>query len=712
MSEELRGEIKKILFRNDISGYSVAIIQPDEGKKITATGSFIAISEGDRLKLTGQRVLHPKYGEQFAVASYEQIMPEAHEDIEKFLVDCNIKGLGPAMAKKIVTKFGDDTFWILDNDIARLCVVKGLSQKTLSALTEYWEKTKSQHETLFFLQSHGISPAESVKISKVLGPEAKGIISRNPYVLIGDLFGIGFLKADRIAFNIGITEDSPERMQAAVLFTLKKLAEEGHVCYPYSEFILKCANDFHCNTELITEAVASLDSLEKIVLDKEHIYLSGLFEAECYAAAKIYRMSHTASQSPNYNGGQFFSRLEQEMGLQLASEQKEAISASVKSRIVVITGGPGTGKTTIVKGIISLYEKHKKNVLLAAPTGRAAKKLSEASGLKAKTIHRLLEFNPYENSFQRNESYPLEADVIIIDETSMVDILLLYYLMGAIPDTASVIFVGDVDQLPSIGPGSVLNDMINSETVPTFRLSKIFRQSSGSSIIINAHRVNHGQMPETGDMNEDDFIFEEIAAPIKTVERIRELYTKILPGKFFLDPYTDIQLITPMHRGTLGDENLNNELQQALNPDGQVITKGFSNFKVNDKVMQIKNNYEKDVFNGDIGKITGFNKAKKEITILFEGRSIKYSIEEMEEIKLAYACTVHKAQGSEYPAVIMPMTIEHMPLLQRNLLYTAITRGSKSVVMLGSKQAVERAVNNNRAQKRFTFFCDRLKEDI
>lgn len=721
MANEVIGKIDRVLFRDDNNGYSVLKVKT-ANKYITVTGNFLEIETDKNIKFYGEWINHPKYGEQFKSESYEVVLPTETEEIKDFLASGNIKGIGPSLAERIVERFGKQTFEVLDNDINRLRGISGIGKKKFNEISEVWNKQKVIRDIFIFLRSHGLSGGIAVKIFKKYGSNAIDYIKENPYRLIEEVFGVGFLKADKLAHNLGIPYDSPYRIEAAIIYLLNELAMEGNTCYLLEDFVGKCQQSLSVDTTMINDNIHSLKEQGKVVLEEitsKHtgkslnlIFLEEYHTAEVESAEKLHHISSYPSNLQGVNKEEIIKEVIDELNIDFVDEQIEAIRASLENKVTVITGGPGTGKTTIIKAILKIFKSHEFEALLAAPTGRAAKKMTDATGYTAKTIHRLLEYNPMTNSFNRDEDLPLETDVLIIDETSMVDTLLLWNLLKATPPETIVILVGDVDQLPSVGAGNVLADIINSQVIKTIRLRKIFRQAEKSAIVTNAHKINNGEMPvltnNAGELN--DFIFERITSPEDILDRVMKLLTIVLPDKYGYNGFNDVQVLSPMHRGTVGVKNLNNEIQSKLNPDGKEVYKGEHQYRIGDKVMQIKNNYVKDVYNGDIGKIINYHREERYVLVNFDEKFVKYDVSELDELNLAYAVTVHKSQGSEYPVIIMPIIRQHYRMLQRNLLYTAISRGRKLVILLGVENAVSLAVNNKKAKTRYTFLRPRLQE--
>jgi exodeoxyribonuclease V alpha subunit len=718
---EIKGQIERITYINEENGYVIAKLKTEGSTGlVTIVGTMPGLNPGEVLKLKGEWQTHPKYGQQFKFSSHESIIPATVRGIERYLSSGMIKGIGPVMAKRLVTNFGVKTLDVIENDIEKLKEVEGIGEKRVEMICHAWKAQKEIRQVMIFLQGHGVSPTYAVKMYKQYGNEAVSIVRDNPYRLAEEVFGIGFLTADKIAENVGISKDSLVRARAGVQYILNRLSDDGHVYYPFDRLIELSEKTLDIDRGIILTAIVSAASDRKIVIEESSsfdipgeraVYLTRFHVSEVGIARFISELLSSPRQLPLVNKEQVLASAENKVQVALSDQQRWAVRDSLDSKVMVITGGPGTGKTTIIKAIIDVQMKMNRKVLLAAPTGRAAKRMTEATGQEAKTIHRLLEFSPKDMGFKRDEENPLDADAFIIDEVSMVDTTLMYYLLKAIPLQASLILVGDVDQLPSVGAGNVLRDVIESGVVPVVRLSDIFRQSKQSMIIVNAHKINHGEMPiiEGGQEYQKDFYFFDISEPEKALETIIELCRERIPRKYGFHSVDDIQVLTPMHRGTVGAANLNNALQKELNPSKEEIVRSGRVFKRGDKVMQIRNNYDKDVFNGDIGRIAKIDSEEQELTVNFDGKFIGYDFSELDEIILAYATSVHKSQGSEYPCIVMPVLTQHYMLLQRNLFYTGITRGKRLVVLVGTRKALSIAISNNKTQLRYSLLKERLK---
>ena len=723
---EIKGQVERITYHNEENGYTIAKMKA-QGRTdlVTIVGTLFSVTPGEGVKLSGYWDRHPKYGEQFKIISCETVMPATARGIEKYLGSGMVKGIGPVMAKRLVTKFGSDTFTIIENDIDKLHEVQGIGEKRVEMIKVAWEEQKEIRDVMVFLQGNGVSPVYAMKIYRQYGKDSVRVVRENPYRLAMDIFGIGFITADRIAEKLGIPKDSQIRAEAGILHVLHELSDEGHVYYPCGPLVKKCSETLTVEETGISFALNTLATEKKVVIeeydtddmnrgaDKKEVYLAKFHVSECGVARQLKSLLAFPKQLRLVNIEQAIEWVQKILRMGLSEKQIEALRDSINSKVMVITGGPGTGKTTIINAIIKIYQRMGQKVLLAAPTGRAAKRMTEATGHEAKTIHRLLEFSPGSGTFKKNESNTLEADLIIIDEASMVDTILMYHFLKAVSLKATLILVGDVDQLPSVGAGNVLKDIIDAHCLPVVRLKEIFRQSKESMIIVNAHRINNGEIPlfRGGEGYLHDFYFFTIEEPEKVVEKIIYLCKEGIPSRFGYDPLDAIQILTPMHKGIVGVSNLNTELQKELNPAKDELIRGGRIFRTGDKVLQIRNNYDKDVYNGDIGRVREIDKETQEVRVDFDGRLVAYEYSEIDEIVLAYATSVHKSQGSEYPVVIMPLLTQHYMLLQRNLLYTGITRGKKLVILVGTKKALAIAIKNNKPQMRYTMLKERLMPD-
>jgi exodeoxyribonuclease V alpha subunit len=767
----IQGTVEKVIFLNESNGYTVAALKPDglpaileslrrrrdthsstrglaelkQSSEATIVGTLAGISEGEVLRCVGRWVVNNRFGLQFQVEFYESVVPSTTEGLRKYLSSGVVPGIGKKFAKRLVDRFGMDLVDIIENDPERLREVHGFGTRRIAVLREAWEEQRQVRRIMMFLHSHGIGTLLALKIYKKYGNNSVAIVQANPYVLALEISGIGFIKADRIARSLGFQMDSLERAEAGIVYVLEQAAMgEGHCLLPVRELVRRAAELLEVDTWVVVQGLnrllesrlailENIDSCREVRtgdLEKqgssvaqlieqedpdapEHaVYSRSLLWAERDVAVKLTALKSAQSSMPPIKVEKAIHWAEQTVKITLSAEQREALRLALKEKVLVITGGPGTGKTTLINCLSEIWGYKNVKFFLAAPTGRAAKRMSEVTGRDASTIHRMLEFSPKGGRFLKDENDPLECDAIVLDESSMLDISLTSSLLRALPDEATLILVGDVDQLPSVGPGNVLRDIIASHVIPSVRLTEIFRQARRSRIVINAHRVNAGYMPdleppENGE--ESDFYFIEHETQAKVLSTIKTLVAERIPRKFEFDRINDIQVLSPMHKGPVGVENLNIELQELLNPMGQKIIFGGRSFRTDDKVMQIKNNYTKEVFNGDTGTIIEAEEEAGVLRVSFGDKEVTYTKTDVDELVLAYAASVHKAQGSEYPAVVVPMVTQHYMLLQRNLLYTAISRGKKLVVLVGSRKAVGLAVSNNRVAKRYTNLETRLR---
>jgi exodeoxyribonuclease V alpha subunit len=715
----IQGLVERISYHNEENDFVVAKLREKEKKELTTiVGNLSGVNPGESLKLTGKWVQNKRFGEQFQVETFEVTVPATLHGIQKYLASGLIQGIGPIMSERIVERFGLHTLEIIEKTPERLSEVEGIGPKRISMIRRAWVEQKEIKEIMIFLQGHGVGAVHSAKIYKQYGNQSIEIVRENPYRLAHDIQGIGFITADKIAQHLGIDHNSLIRAKAGLLYVLNQLTEEGHVHYPESQLIHKAKEMLTVDEEVVILAVKELSEEKEIFLEdldpEGHLraaYLASFHVAETGVAQMLMNLMESPSNIRPIHPEKAIEWVQQKLNIELAQRQEEAVLLAAKLKVLIITGGPGTGKTTLITAVLRIFQQLKLRILLAAPTGRAAKRMNEATGWEAKTIHRLLEYSPRQGGFKKGENDPLEADVVIIDEASMVDTLLMYHLLKAIPSHAHLILVGDVDQLPSVGPGNVLKDIIKSGRFTVVRLTEIFRQAQESMIVVNAHKINQGQFPVLKEIDQSestDFQFIEEEDPEKILQNILDLCSEGIPGQFRFHPLKDIQVLAPMHKGIIGVANLNIELQKRLNPGQPSITRGAWNFRLGDKVMQIVNNYDKDVFNGDIGWILKIDPEEREVMIDFEGRPVVYSYSDLDEVVLAYAVSVHKSQGSEYPVVILPVVTQHYMLLQRNLIYTGITRAKKRVIMIGTKKALAIAIRNNKPQRRYTLLSERL----
>jgi exodeoxyribonuclease V alpha subunit len=669
---------------------------------------------GEVLKMQGVWTQHPRFGEQFKVMHYQTHVPATVSGIKKYLGSGMVRGLGPKIAERIVDHFGKETLAVIDSDAQRLAEVEGIGEKRVAMIRSAWAEQKEIRDVMLFLQSHNVSSAHALKIFKHYGDRSIAMVRENPFRLATDIFGIGFITADRIAEKLGIARDAPVRIEAGILYVLHQLADEGHVYYPDTLLIKKAAETLQAESKIVDGVLDVLSERRQIVLENlpdggRAVYLAKFHLCETRIAQRLRTLIRTPRQAFLVDAADELAWVQARLSIRLADRQVAAVKCALESKVMVITGGPGTGKTTIINAVLKIFSRRDTSILLAAPTGRAAKRMSEATGHAAKTIHRLLAFSAAHGGFQKSEDNPLACELLIIDEASMIDTLLMHHLLKAVPPDATLILVGDVNQLPSVGPGSVLKDIIASQAVVTVQLNEIFRQAKQSRIVVNAHRINSGKTPMADNASDGDFFFIQRDSPEDALSTIITVVNERLP-RLGYDPLNDIQVLTPMHRGLLGAGNLNQRLQDALNPGEDRIARGDRRFRLNDKVMQIRNNYDKDVFNGDIGRITAITGELQQLIVDFDGRAVVYDFSDLDEMVLAYGVSVHKSQGSEYPAVVMPVMTQHYVMLQRNLIYTAVTRGRRMVVLVGTRRALAIAVNTNKTEKRFTRLDERLRE--
>ncbi len=712
--DHLRCVVERITYQNADNGYTVLKCAVKNAQDlVTVVGIMPDTHVGSVLALEGVWKVDAKYGRQFSVEKFEETLPATVYGIEKYLGSGLIKGVGPKFARRIVEKFGKDTLDVIEENPDALIEVEGIGRVRVERIRKSWEEQKEIKNIMLFLQGHEVSTSHATKIFKTYGSDSISVVQENPYRLADDIWGIGFKTADTIAEKMGIEKDRFIRLRSGILYTLNKLSENGH-CYAVREQLIQAAVQLLEVEE--AELEITLDEMlrtEEVIREEEAIYLPPFFFSETGCAKRLLKLlaaERRVQMDVDTVMETVMGRTGQGQHITYDEVQLEAIRAAVSSKIMVLTGGPGTGKPTTTMGIIAAYRAAGCRIILAAPTGRAAKRMSEATGMEAKTIHRLLEYKPPEG-YQRKEENPLEGDVLILDECSMIDIMLMYNLLKAMPEQMTLIMVGDTDQLPSVGAGNVLKDIISSGRIPVVRLSRIFRQTRGSRIIMNAHRINKGEQIDMRGGRDSDFFFAAKETNEEVVELLVKYCTENLPRYYHVDALQDIQVLTPMQRGVCGAANLNQVLQEAMNPGSIFLRRGGTQYRLHDKVMQIRNDYDKEVFNGDIGVINHVDMEERELTVNFDGREVVYDVSELEELTLAYATTIHKSQGSEYPIVVMPFTMSHYVMLQRNLLYTGVTRAKKILVLIGEKKAVWYAVKNETTADRNTKLAERLRED-
>lgn len=675
---------------------------------MTVVGNLLEVNVGSVLLVEGNWKVDRKYGSQFIVEKWEETMPATLYGIEKYLGSGLVKGVGPKFAQRIVSRFGLDTIQIIEDEVNRLYEVDGIGPKRVAKIHESWEKQKEIKNVMLFLQGYGVSTAFAAKIFKQYGKESIETVKGNPYRLADDIWGIGFKTADTIAEKMGYEKEDPRRCRSGILYTLSELSDEGHVYGIREQLVSTAETLLEAGREVISAVLDDMVSNGDLKTEGEAIYLPPFYYAECGTAGKIRRLLE--SPGPLVSTDIDISRIEAESGIHYDDVQIDAIRRTSESKVMVLTGGPGTGKTTTTQGIIAAFKSMGLSVVLAAPTGRAAKRMTEATGLEAKTIHRLLECKPPEG-YQRNDENPIEGDALIVDESSMIDIVLMNALLKAMPPEMRLVLVGDIDQLPSVGAGNVLRDIIDSGAVPVVRLTRIFRQAQSSRIVMNAHRINSGQAPDISNGKNTDFFFMEQEDPELAATLIVDLVKARLPKAYGVRT-SSIQVLTPMQKGVIGASNLNISLQEALNPTDICLHRSGYTFRQGDRVMQIKNNYDKIVFNGDIGFVSSINLEDRTLTVRFDGRDIEYDHTELDELTLAYATTIHKSQGSEYPIVVIPVMMTHFVMLQRNLIYTGVTRAKKICILVGTKKALMYAVKHLTVDKRNSLLKERLSGNI
>lgn len=704
--QKLRCVVERVTYQNPENGYSVMKVKvKDYSDLVTLVGNLLEVPVGSVLLCEGEWKVDKRYGNQFVAQTWEEVMPATLYGIEKYLGSGLVKGIGPKYAQLIVSKFGLDTIEVIETDIQRLYEVPGIGKKRVEKIQESWEKQKDIKNVMLFLQGYGVSTAYAAKIYRQYGKDSIDTVKGNPYRLADDIWGIGFKTADGIANKMGYENNDPRRCKSGINYTLSELADEGHV-YAEEEQLVKSAKELlQADEEPIRDAMSEMVQAEELKTDGDAIYLPTFYYAEVGTANRL--LSLLENKTANLFVKPFnIQEISKSSGIEYDEVQIQAIKQAIDSKVMVLTGGPGTGKTTTTQGIIAALKSMGLRILLAAPTGRASKRMSEATGMEAKTIHRLLEYNP-KDGYKRNDENPLEGDALIVDECSMIDIVLMNNLMKAIPTSMRLILVGDIDQLPSVGAGNVLRDIIDSERIPVIRLTRIFRQAQSSRIVMSAHAINQGRFPDTSNGKETDFFFMQMEEPEMVAENIVKLVKERLP-KAYRQPVSNIQVLTPMQRGVVGASNLNVSLQSALNPSQLALNRGGYSFRLNDRVMQLRNNYDKEVFNGDLGYISHVNMEDRTLQVDFDGKLVEYEVSELDELTLAYATTIHKSQGSEYPIVVMPVLMTHYVMLQRNLIYTGITRAKKICVLLGTKKALSFAIRNMSVLKRNTKLKERL----
>jgi len=713
--ERIAGSVERVTFHSEESGFCVLRIKV-KGKRdlVTVVGSAAAITPGEFVECVGIWHNDRTHGVQFKASQLRTVPPTTLEGIEKYLGSGMVKGIGPHYAKILVKAFGVDVFTVIEETPERLLTLPGIGRKRTDRIIAAWAEQRAIREIMVFLHSHGVGTGRAVRIYKVYGDEAVAKVMENPYRLALDIHGIGFKTADIIAGRLGIAPDSLIRAQAGVRHVLQELSADGHCAAPHEVLVKKSGELLAIADETLAEAIREEVRQENLVAEEidgvSCLFLTPLHRAEVGVASGIGRILGGPPPWGRIDADKALPWVEEQTGLSLSPSQKDAVRLALASKALIITGGPGTGKTTLVNGILNILAAKQLGILLAAPTGRAAKRMSETTGREAKTIHRLLEFDPQSFGFKRNREHPLDADLLVIDESSMVDVVLMNKLLAAVPDRAALVLVGDVDQLPSVGPGAVLADLMASGAVPTVRLTEIFRQAATSQIVVNAHRINRGEMPLNNKTEGlSDFYFVAAATPEEIHAKLLQVVAERIPKRFGLHPVRDVQVLTPMNRGGLGAHALNAELQKVLNGNGEPrVTRFGTTYSPGDKIIQTVNNYTKEVFNGDIGRIVEIDPEENLLRAEYDGRTVEYEFGELDEVALAYATTIHKSQGSEYPAVVIPLAMQHYLLLERNLLYTSVTRGRKLVTIIGQPKALAMAVRNRNVRRRLTNLKARL----
>jgi len=716
----IAGSIERVTFHSEESGFSVLRVKL-RGKRYltTVVGTLPTVTPGEWIEAEGRWVIDRQHGRQFKAEHIEIAHPDTLEGIEKYLGSGLIKGIGPQFASRLVRTFGLEVLDVIERQPKRLLKVQGIGPIRYDRITRAWAEQKAVRKIMVFLHTHGVGTSRASRIYKFYGDEALNKVRENPYCLARDIWGIGFKTADEIAGRLGVPQDSLIRARAGLEFVLQESTEEGHCAFPRKQLIERASILLSIPETRVKEALGRETSegtlVQRKIGGRSLIYLAALDAAESLLAQHLSRLAVAPHPCPRINFEKAVGWVEELLHIRLADRQRGALLKATQAKVLVITGGPGVGKTTLVNSIVKIFEAKRLRVRLAAPTGRAAKRMSEATGREAQTIHRLLEFDPGTGDFKHNQRNPLKGDLFILDETSMIDLLLAYRMVRAIPPHAGLILVGDVDQLPSVGPGNVLRDLIGSDLFPVQRLNEVFRQAAESTIIMNAHRINSGEVPfwplkDADNALDSDFYFISCEDPETAAELIQQLVQNRIPKRFGFDPIGEIQVLTPMQKGHLGARNLNLMLQSALNPSESGISRYGYRFSVGDKVMQTVNNYDKDVFNGDIGIVERLHLEEQELVVRFEDRSVRYDFEQLDELLLSYATTIHKSQGSEYPCVVIPIHTQHYTLLQRNLLYTAVTRGKRLVVLVGTLRALTIAVKKVEARQRITTLKERLAE--
>ena len=726
-AEVVEATLDRVVYTNPDNGWTVARLTLDgEAAPLTAVGSLHGTQPGERLRLTGKWVDDAKYGRQFAVESFLALEPSTLAGLTKFLGSGLITGIGPAMAERLVERFGIETLEVIESAPERLREVEGIGPVRAERITKAYLEQREQRDAMVFLQGYGVPARLAVRICERYGNQTVSVLRENPYRLASEMFGVGFKTADRIAASLGLEPTSPQRVRAGLLHTLSIAADDGHVYLPRGRLVSRAADLLGVDPPRCEEALAALAEQGRLVVEPiperpaaQAVYAPDLHRAEVGIARDLARLASADLEPVDIKVDRAVDWFERRQGFEFAPRQREAIRRGLTDRLVVITGGPGTGKTTLVRAITEILRRKNQRLALAAPTGRAANRLADATGLEARTLHRLLEYDPHSHGFLRGPGRPLELDVLIVDDVSMMDCALTHLLLAALPSGSRLVLLGDADQLPSVGPGRVLHDLIASERLHVVPLTEIFRQARSSRIVRNAHLVNRGELPDldnpaatAGSPPGSDFFFVERRDPERILKTVRRLVTERIPDAFGLDPRRDVQVLTPMRRGLLGTIRLNEELQALLNPTTDSVQRGATRLGIGDRVMQARNNYDLGVFNGDIGPVAELDRDDETVLVSFDVRRVAYGLDDLDQLSLAYACSVHKSQGSEYPCVVLPLHSQHHVMLQRNLLYTALTRARDLAVIVGTRQAVRTAVRNHRPRRRYTLLASRVREAV
>ncbi len=711
-SDPLQGVVENIVYRNDETGYTVCRVKAEgHADPVTVVGNSVAVWVGESLRAEGKWIRHPRHGFQFQADTLTCLAPNSARGIERYLASGMIRGIGKVMAKRLVEHFGADTLRIIEKESQRMEEIEGIGAVLRKRIKESWNEQRGIRDIMIFLQGHGIGTAQAARIYRQYGTDAIALVRTNPYRLCADVWGIGFKTADSVAMSLGIPENSIIRARAGMVYVMRTLSEEGHCYCTEAELLLYAEQLLGISVEILAEALQAELQGAWLTREDDRIYLTSLYRDECAIAQRAAKLLAAPPAFKPIQAARAVAWAAEQMQIEFAPHQRMALEMALDSKVSIITGGPGVGKTTIIRALVDVYRRRKLTFYLAAPTGRAARRMSEATKRDAVTIHRLLKFQPQTGAFEYDQGNPLPGDCLILDEVSMIDVSLMASVLRALPDHMVLVLVGDIDQLPSVGPGNVLRDLIQSGIIPCEALKVIFRQESGGHIVRNAHRINEGEALECPDpaAGLSDFYFLPCQEPDDVIQRMLDLVTRRIPERFQLNPLTDIQVLSPMRRGQLGTDNLNAVLQETLNPQGDQLERFGRTYRTRDRVMQIRNNYDKEVFNGDIGSIVSVDPESQALVVDMDGRHIAYDFADLDELVHAYAGTIHKSQGSEYPAVVILMTTQHFKMLQRNLLYTAVTRGRQLVCIIGSHKAIGMAIANTEMRQRRTGLKERLR---